>query len=70
MNKVENLDVDTSDSDEEFMREHEAKRSKYDTPHGWYVDEAERRVRNDPDNLISVGDAMELFGVEVRHLQI
>jgi hypothetical protein len=54
-----------SDSGEEFLHQREAERSKYDAPRGWYVDEAERRVRDDPDNVISPTDAQELFGVEV-----
>ena len=54
-----------SDSEEEFLHQQEAERSKYDAPPGWFVDEAERRVRDDPDNIISITDALELFGVQV-----
>jgi hypothetical protein len=54
------------DSDED-SHEREAQRRKYDAPRGWFIDEAERRVRDDPDNIISITDASELFGVEVAY---
>ena len=35
------------------MHQREAELSKYDVPPRLYVDEAERRVRDDPDNIFS-----------------